>query len=75
MRNISIESLSLIEDISFYIEWQTRRIVKQPLIIFNCFFFFFFFLFFQNGKVFHDVLIYSHVNEVTDLNAKLTTTE
>ena len=30
-----------------------------------------FFFFFQNGKGFHDVLIYLHVNQVTDLNENL----
>ena len=44
------------------------------LYFFFFFFFFFFFIlfYFQNGKVFHDVLIYSRVN---NLNEKLTTTE
>ena len=33
------------------------------------------FFYFHNGKVFHDVLNYSHVNKVTDLDETLTTTE
>ena len=37
MMNISTESLSLIEDLSSYIERQTGRIVTQYLILINCF--------------------------------------